>query len=83
MSFFASLERLTFYTVSVSLVKKQVNETGTDGASRRASDRYGTGRCRIFRETVLGSLGERAVALHYRGPVNGGGAQAGDSPDTI
>jgi integrase len=27
MSFFASLERLTFYTVSVSLVKKQVNVT--------------------------------------------------------
>jgi hypothetical protein len=26
MSFFASLERLTFYTVSVSLVKKQVNK---------------------------------------------------------
>jgi len=27
MSFFASLERLTFYTVSVSLVKKQVTKT--------------------------------------------------------
>jgi hypothetical protein len=37
MSFFASLERLTFYTVSVSLVKKQVNKP-QDGQADRPDD---------------------------------------------
>jgi hypothetical protein len=36
-----------------------------------------------FSRNGFGAFGERAIALHYRGSVNRGGAQAGDSPDTI
>ena len=44
-----------------------VHEAGAERASWGASDRHGTGRCGIFRETILGVFGARGFALYCRG----------------